>query len=176
MVISSIHFFFVLRAKKRLGLEVGLAGCINSFAAGSTVSPDEYSLAYSPQNMDLVGGLDIWECGTNPCSSIPCQNGGDCFMSDREVYHCVCEDGFTGKCWHCIIHLSLVIHCDLVLFVLDNKSILVYGMSTETLLKEVNNLGNNESGILKSTRNASWDYCRMIIPQVLIMKILQHYF
>lgn len=28
-----------------------------------------------------------------------------------------------------------IYHCDLVLFVLDNKSILVYGMSTETLLK-----------------------------------------
>lgn len=129
-----IYDLYVFRAKKRLGLEVGLAGCINSFAAGSTVSPDEYSLAYSSQNLDLVGGLDIWECGTNPCSSVPCQNGGDCFMSDREVYHCVCEDGFTGKCRYCSIRFSLVIHYDLVLFVSDSKSILVYGMSTETLL------------------------------------------
>lgn len=56
-------------------------------------------------------------------------------MLDREVYYCVCEDGFIGKCWYCIIYLLLVIYCDLVFFVLDNKSILVYGMSIEILLK-----------------------------------------
>ncbi|XP_056008873.1 LOW QUALITY PROTEIN: agrin-like [Ostrea edulis] len=83
-------------AKKRLGIQVGMAGCINSFAAGSTVSPHTYSLGYSSRNQDLVAGLDIWECGSNPCSSLPCQNGGSCFMSDREVFHCVCEPGCTG--------------------------------------------------------------------------------
>lgn len=98
MVISLIYFFFVLRVKKRFGLEVGLVGCINSFVVGSTVFLDEYSLAYFFQNMDLVGGLDIWECGINFCFFIFCQNGGDCFMLDREVYYCVCEDGFIGKC------------------------------------------------------------------------------
>ncbi|XP_061162516.1 agrin-like [Saccostrea echinata] len=83
-------------AKKMLGIQVGLAGCIDSFAAGSTVSPYTYSLSYPTRSGDLVSGLDVWECGSNPCSSLPCHNGGSCFMSDKEVFHCECEPGFTG--------------------------------------------------------------------------------
>ena len=91
---------FFLRAKKRLGLQDGLAGCIDSFAAGTTVSPYTYSLSYPSRSHggDLVGGLGVWECGSDPCESLPCQNGGSCFMSDKEVFQCVCEPGFTGKC------------------------------------------------------------------------------
>nr|XP_022336606.1 agrin-like isoform X7 [Crassostrea virginica] len=83
-------------AKKRLGLQDGLAGCIDSFAAGTTVSPYTYSLSYPSRSGDLVGGLGVWECGSDPCESLPCQNGGSCFMSDKEVFQCVCEPGFTG--------------------------------------------------------------------------------
>lgn len=55
-------------------------------------------------------------------------------MSVRTGFQVNVDTVFTGKCRYCSIRFSLVIHYDLVLFVSDSKSILVYGMSTETLL------------------------------------------
>lgn len=39
----------------------------------------------------------IHECGSNPCSSVPCRNGGTCESPDAESFRCNCEPQFTGE-------------------------------------------------------------------------------
>lgn len=54
--------------------------------------------------MELQEHRDEWvvnvdgvhECGENPCTSVPCQNGGQCRAIDSELYVCDCGPKFTG--------------------------------------------------------------------------------
>ncbi|XP_060624443.2 von Willebrand factor A domain-containing protein 2 [Anolis sagrei] len=56
----------------------------------------------------------------DPCSSLPCQNGGTCIQQGLEGYHCVCPAGFEGDV-NCAPKLSLECSVDL-LFLVDSSS------------------------------------------------------
>lgn len=44
----------------------------------------------------VVKSRGIHECGENPCSSIPCLNGGQCLEVDNDLYRCECENQYSG--------------------------------------------------------------------------------
>ena len=55
--------------------------------------------------VDLHEGLDLMverargirECGENPCSSLPCQHGGQCEPIRADTFRCTCAPQFTGN-------------------------------------------------------------------------------
>ena len=60
-------------------------------------------MVISTVHEDLVSRVDgvvlcvcTAECGQNPCSSLPCQNGGTCMKTRRESFTCKCLPGWTG--------------------------------------------------------------------------------
>ena len=92
-----INFIMHFRSLRRVGVTVGLAGCISMFQAGKSAALLYYNLAYPQYNGDVINGRDIQQCGNNPCQSMPCKYGGICLMADKESYQCVCRDGFSGR-------------------------------------------------------------------------------
>ncbi|XP_036359766.1 agrin isoform X5 [Octopus sinensis] len=88
---------FTSLVKSRIDVEVGLVGCIRKVIAGKRQSPYTYRLAYPDELSDVIDGVDIAECGNNPCSSMPCKNGGNCLMLDNVMVQCICQEGFIGK-------------------------------------------------------------------------------
>ncbi|XP_067659548.1 agrin-like isoform X2 [Haliotis asinina] len=80
----------------RIGVSLGLVGCIHVLKAGNEGNLRNYNLEYPNRNTDIADGADIGECGNNPCKSMPCQNEGACIMQDQRNYKCLCREGFTG--------------------------------------------------------------------------------
>ncbi|XP_076472604.1 agrin-like [Babylonia areolata] len=83
----------------RVGVSLGLVGCIHSLRAGSRDDMHTYSLQFDSLGQDIISGADISECDSNACKSIPCLNGGTCLLLDAESFDCRCADGFQGL--HC---------------------------------------------------------------------------
>ncbi|XP_071109971.1 agrin-like isoform X3 [Haliotis cracherodii] len=81
---------------KRIGVSLGLVGCIHVLKAGNEGNLRDYNLEYPNRNTDIADGADIGECGNNPCKSMPCLNEGACMMQDQRNYQCLCREGFTG--------------------------------------------------------------------------------
>ena len=98
-----MHF----RSLRRVGVTVGLAGCISMFQAGKSAALLYYNMAYPQYNGDVINGRDIQQCGNNPCQSMPCKYGGICLMADKESYQCVCRDGFSGRYFPaCLVNMA----------------------------------------------------------------------
>ncbi|KAF5294801.1 hypothetical protein FQA39_LY00285, partial [Lamprigera yunnana] len=74
-----------------IGTSQGFQGCIKKLRIGR-------------RNVDLHENKDelvlnvhgIQECGENPCSSVPCLNGGVCLPLDSTRYRCDCKQSFLG--------------------------------------------------------------------------------
>lgn len=80
------------RVYDNIGTDQGLQGCIRKLKIGrKTVELHE-------NRDELVINTDsVHECGENPCSSVPCQNGGVCYPIDSELYRCECTSLFVGN-------------------------------------------------------------------------------
>ncbi|XP_070206823.1 agrin-like isoform X2 [Littorina saxatilis] len=80
----------------RVGVDLGLVGCIHSLRAGTRNDMYTYDLELDTSNSDVLNGADISECGSSPCKSMPCQNGGTCMRLDGDMFDCKCPDGYKG--------------------------------------------------------------------------------
>ncbi|XP_076451600.1 agrin-like isoform X2 [Babylonia areolata] len=83
-------------AYDRVGVNLGLVGCIHSLRAGSQDEVYTYNLEFASISSDILNGADISECGSNPCKSMPCLNGGTCLLLDAEMFDCQCPQGYRG--------------------------------------------------------------------------------
>ncbi|CAL1545990.1 unnamed protein product, partial [Lymnaea stagnalis] len=96
-----MYLGYIPRANKeifdKVGVDLGLVGCIHSLRAGSPSDMYAYNLAYSEDFSDLKAGVDITECGSNPCKSMPCKNGGTCLALDTQIFECRCPNGYKGR-------------------------------------------------------------------------------
>lgn len=80
------------RVFENIGTDQGLQGCIRK-------------LKIARKTIELHAKRDEWvlstegvkECGENPCSSLPCKNGGVCRPLDSELFRCECSSLFSGK-------------------------------------------------------------------------------
>lgn len=88
---------FTALIKSRIEVEVGLVGCVRELIAGGKQKPYNYRLSYPDEQGDIIDGVDVAECGNNPCSAMPCKNGGNCLMLDPVMVQCICQEGFIGK-------------------------------------------------------------------------------
>ncbi|XP_064610786.1 agrin-like isoform X2 [Liolophura sinensis] len=80
----------------RIGVNVGLVGCIEFIRAGRKENMREYKLSYPTEPNDILDGGQISDCGDSPCSSLPCQNGGTCIVLDNASHKCLCTKEFQG--------------------------------------------------------------------------------
>ncbi|GFO16216.1 agrin [Plakobranchus ocellatus] len=85
----------------RIGVSVGLNGCIKSLRAGeSRSSMRTYNLALNSIFSDLQAGVDVGlQCDTleNPCATEPCYHGGTCVpMVRTNTFFCQCPEGREG--------------------------------------------------------------------------------
>ncbi|XP_012936934.1 agrin [Aplysia californica] len=55
-----------------------------------------YNLALFDERSDVGDGVDITECGKNPCKSMPCLNGATCLVLDAQIFECRCKIGYKG--------------------------------------------------------------------------------
>ncbi|XP_059489146.1 agrin-like isoform X2 [Neocloeon triangulifer] len=76
---------------ENIGTSFGLIGCVRKLKIGRKV-------------VELHAGRDalvektqgIRECGENPCSVLPCLNGGTCLAIDSVSFKCACTASFSG--------------------------------------------------------------------------------
>ncbi|PVD37045.1 hypothetical protein C0Q70_04038 [Pomacea canaliculata] len=80
----------------RIGVTLGLVGCIHSLRAGSRDEMIPFNLELNSPESDILSGADVSECGSNPCKSMPCKNGGTCLVLDAEMFDCKCQTGYRG--------------------------------------------------------------------------------
>ncbi|KAL5014686.1 hypothetical protein ScPMuIL_008956, partial [Solemya velum] len=90
--------------KNKIGVGMGLVGCIQTLKIGGKDSQYPYSLSFPAEPSDALDGVDIGECGNNPCQSLPCSNGGTCMILDDEIFECLCQEQFTGE--NCEVSLN----------------------------------------------------------------------
>lgn len=84
---NSLYF----RVYENIGIDRGLQGCIRKLKVGrKTVELQEHRDEW------VINVDGVHECGENPCSSVPCQNDGQCRAIDSELYRCDCGPKFTG--------------------------------------------------------------------------------
>ncbi|KAK0056845.1 agrin-like isoform X3 [Biomphalaria pfeifferi] len=88
----------------KVGVDLGLVGCIHSLRAGKPGDMRTYKLDYSKGLSDIKAGVDITECDKNPCKSMPCQNEGTCIVLDAQHFECQCSSGFKGKTCDTIVN------------------------------------------------------------------------
>ncbi|XP_041377630.1 agrin-like isoform X2 [Gigantopelta aegis] len=80
----------------RIGVRLGLVGCVKSLKAGNRNYQREYHLRYPDPNTNIIDGAGIGKCGNNPCNTMPCVNDGTCIMQDENNFLCMCSEGYQG--------------------------------------------------------------------------------
>ncbi|KAH9495123.1 hypothetical protein Btru_018238 [Bulinus truncatus] len=90
----------------KVGVDLGLVGCIYTIRAGSPADMRTYKLDYSERLSDIKAGVDITECDKNPCKSMPCQNEGTCIVLDAQNFECHCLSGFKGEPSPALVNLG----------------------------------------------------------------------
>ena len=88
----SLTFFsdLILDAQEKAGVSNGFIGCMKDVEISGQVLSIQSEL--EPK---ILERLNIIECSDNPCSRMPCANGGSCEAFDQG-YKCNCKPNFTG--------------------------------------------------------------------------------
>lgn len=81
-----------LRVFENIGTNLGFQGCIKKLRIGRRTIE-----LHEKRDEWIIQTEKIQECDDNPCSSIPCQNGGVCKVIDEETYRCECGEYYTGE-------------------------------------------------------------------------------
>ncbi|KAJ3585960.1 hypothetical protein NHX12_012366, partial [Muraenolepis orangiensis] len=84
---------------KTAGIKSGFVGCIRQL-----IIQDE-EVIFKDLHRSSTG---VTNCPT--CKDQPCQNGGQCAVSETSLYKCGCPEGFTGS--NCQHHSALHCHID----------------------------------------------------------------
>ncbi|CAC5391138.1 unnamed protein product [Mytilus coruscus] len=104
-------------------LPMGFVGCIKTFHVKNKLRTHLYDLSYPQVSDHIMSGLDIAECGSNSCNSLPCKYGGTCLAKDSDVYSCVCKHGFTGRDCEIVLDPCVMANCH------ESSTCQIYGSS-----------------------------------------------
>ncbi|XP_069466169.1 agrin isoform X1 [Ambystoma mexicanum] len=80
----------MLVVAERTSVSTGLKGCIRLLDVNNQV----YDL--QEKGVDVLYGSGVGECGNNPCHPNPCHHGAHCRIKEAEMFHCECQNGYTG--------------------------------------------------------------------------------
>ena len=72
-------------------MPVGFRGCIKKL----NVNGKQYNLRYPGPDVKEQQAV-LPTCGTSPCVSIPCKNGGTCVITSAKTFQCRCPLGSKG--------------------------------------------------------------------------------
>ncbi|XP_019637522.1 PREDICTED: agrin-like isoform X4 [Branchiostoma belcheri] len=88
------------RVYQRIGVTGGFKGCIRELKIIDQKGQEKmYDLR--PNGKDMMFGVGVSECGSDPCKAKPCQNEGQCEVTNDGNFRCVCKQGFHGPlCGH----------------------------------------------------------------------------
>ncbi|XP_078614894.1 agrin-like isoform X21 [Branchiostoma floridae x Branchiostoma japonicum] len=88
------------RVYQRIGVTGGFKGCIRELKVIDQKGQEKmYDLR--PNGKDMMFGVGVSECGSDPCKAKPCQNEGQCEETNDGNFRCVCKQGFHGPlCGH----------------------------------------------------------------------------
>ncbi|XP_031335468.1 agrin-like isoform X3 [Photinus pyralis] len=80
------------RVYENIGTDQGFQGCIRKLKIGRRI------VELQDSKDELVLNVQgVLECGQNPCSSLPCLNGGICSALDSIQYRCDCKPPYIGN-------------------------------------------------------------------------------
>lgn len=65
------------------------------------------------ENIDdlVIETSNVQECENNPCLSVPCQNGGSCYVVDKDIFTCKCHPSYSGVYCDQSTLFSCKLHC-----------------------------------------------------------------
>ena len=95
MALILIFFFQIisdlkLDAREKAGTSSGFIGCMKDVELSRKVISIQ-----SEHEPKIVKKKNLVECTQNPCSRMPCANGGSC-EAFEQGYKCNCKPKFTG--------------------------------------------------------------------------------
>ena len=83
-------------AREKAGISKGFVGCMKDVEISRKIISIQSEL--EPMITQRKG---LVECTQNPCSRMPCANGGSCEAFDQG-YRCNCKPSFVGMYFHII--------------------------------------------------------------------------
>ena len=90
--IGGINPELELDVREKSGLSEGFIGCIKDVQMGRQSIRMESE--FEPRVRQRT---NVVECTLNPCSRMPCANGGSCQANPHQGYQCKCKANFTGR-------------------------------------------------------------------------------
>ena len=90
--IGGINPELALDVREKCGVSEGFIGCIKDVQMGRQSIRIESEFEPKVRQRTNVG-----ECTHNPCSRMPCANGGSCQAHHHQGYQCKCKANFTGR-------------------------------------------------------------------------------
>lgn len=77
---------------ERAGTSTGFMGCLRDVQIGRNAISIQ-----SEHEPKIMQRKNLVECSENPCSRLPCANGGSCEAQKDQGYVCNCKPNFTGR-------------------------------------------------------------------------------
>ena len=84
-----------LDAREKVGIATGFIGCLKEVQMGGPRQSIRLESEFEPK---ILQRRNVIECNRNPCSRMPCANGGSCQAHHQhQGYQCTCKSNFTGR-------------------------------------------------------------------------------